>query len=411
MRLQRTHSLFRPAWLLLIGSTVPGCSDRLEPDAGPGATVVRDSAAVRVVTHPAPRWTDTVPDRPVLTIGRAGDPDYEFFGIASVLGLGSGGVVVADRGSRELRYYDAEGTFLRAVGGSGEGPDELGFLSTVWLGAGDTILAMDPNRRRLVRFGPEGGFVGAVPYAPALSDQRPSGSGGCFFPNLAGVFADGGLVTRGWQCVPPEGSDGLRPMEVALHLVPPGLDGPDTVDVFAVGTMWEDADAQNPSQRMTVVPFAPSMREAVGPDRLYVSEGRDREVLVFDRGGRLVEILREGGEPPPVTTTDRDALATEREEQGRPLPAGIVLPERHPAYDRLLLSHEGELWARHAARPGDVHQRWTVFPAEAGRPLRHLVLPEVQVESVRSGRIYGTRTDPLGVQTVVVLESGVAGGG
>lgn len=60
----------------------------------------------------------------------------------------SSGVVLAERGSLTLRFYDSSGTLVRATGGRGDGPGE--FRDILWLRRlSDRLAVYDPTLRRM----------------------------------------------------------------------------------------------------------------------------------------------------------------------------------------------------------------------------------------------------------------------
>jgi hypothetical protein len=130
---------FRPpcvAFPLVAALLSAGCGDRgaVEPD------VIRfDSAGVHVVENRAPGWAPgeawLIDPEPELTIGSVEGPDEtSFSGIAGALVDGRDRIIVLDAGARALRFFDADGTFLHATGGAGDGPGEFGHL--VQMGSG-----------------------------------------------------------------------------------------------------------------------------------------------------------------------------------------------------------------------------------------------------------------------------------
>jgi len=381
---------------LALACTGPEAADRST------ATVRIDSAGVEVITYASGAFEDTLPPGPLLTIGREGELDYEFFRIATVVPLGSGNVVVVNQGTHELRFFDAQGRYLRTAGRRGDGPAEFGFLTTAWLLQGDTIAAHDPNRRRVVYFDSAGTFVRGASFADDLNTESRTTGVPCFAPGLAGLLADGARVTRGYGCMMFEGSDGIRSTEESLEIVRP--DETVSLGVFESGQFWERASADFPNN-YTLAPLRGSLRRAVGHDRIFISRGRDFEIEVYDGQGRLVQLLREDMVPPPLTDAVRDAYLEASAAAGFPHPEDVPFPERLGSYSTLLLSHEGDLWAQRvdAADGGD--QRWVVFSSD-GSGVRRVVVPDIEVEAVRGGRMYGHQTDSLGIQTVVVLGVG-----
>lgn len=375
-----------------------GCDDA--PATSEVTPLVRDSAGVRIVTHPPGPFADTVADEPVLTIGREGEPDYELFRVTAVVPLASGRVVVANAGTRELRVFDGRGEHLRTVGGGGEGPNEFGFLSTVWRRPGDTLVAMDPNRRRLVVFDSAGAFVRGEPYDDVLTDAAPQGSF-CVRPGLMGLTGTDGRVVRGWACAGFEGSPGVRGWPLTLTLVRGGVR--DSVGVFSSGRIWERPDAEDPGEMYDFLPFTARFAYAFDADGFVTTRGAGYSLTRYDAQGRPVVILREDTVPPAVDEGMRAAYRAERDAAEDPHPDDVPFPVRMPAWQGLLISAEGEVWARHAPLPGDSLQRWSVFSA-GGEAVRRMVLPDARVESVRDGRIYAIRTDDLGIQRVVAYE-------
>ena len=179
-------------------------------------------------------------------------------------------------------------------------------------------------------------------------------------------------------------------------------EGRDTLATLTAMEIWELPKGEGGRVNQEVIPFVGHLAWATGPDAVYISEGHAYEVLVYDAQGTLKSILREDDVPPSVTSTDRDAFLRARKDEDRPFPDGVPFPARFGAYEQLLVSHGGDLWAKRAGSPADSVGLWTVFPAD-GATVRHLVLPDVNVEAVRVGRIYAYVAGPLGVETVEVL--------
>ena len=108
-------------WLPLLFVTACG-------DTGLPEVIVRDSAGVRIVEHPsdfaAPSWL--ISETPTIDIGSGdGDSSTLLYQVEGTHRLSDGRIVVANRSSHELRYYDAEGNYLHSAGRQGEGPGEF----------------------------------------------------------------------------------------------------------------------------------------------------------------------------------------------------------------------------------------------------------------------------------------------
>ncbi len=361
----------------------------------------RDSAGVLILTHPAGDFSDTITAQPLLTIGQEGQPDYEFFRMGGVGSLASGNVVVANGGTHELRFYDRNGRHIRTVGRRGDGPSEFGFLSTFWIGSGDTIAVLDPRRRRIVYFDSAGTFVRGQSYAQDLTSDQPDSRGPCVFPGLMGLLEDGTRLTSGWGCMMFQGTDGRRPTVFPVDLV--GEKGRTHLGPFNSGWVWERASPRDPRESFSIIPLSGRFTYAVGPEHIFFSEGADLEIQIFDATGKLVGLLREDAVPPEVTEADRRAYVEAQANTPRPHPSDVPFPDRRGSYSALKLSHGGELWARRDLPSEDGLQHWVVFSSDR-RNVRRVVLPDFQVGAIRGGAIYGHMSDTLGIQTVMVLD-------
>ena len=129
---------------------------------------VRDSAGVRIVENARPpdgsRLGWLVDSVPLVSIGTLeGDEAYLLHQVRGALTLPDGRIVVANRGSHELRVFDASGVHLGTWGGQGEGPGEFNSLVQVSNWPGDSLIAWYSQSDRRGR----GGTVACVPGAPS----------------------------------------------------------------------------------------------------------------------------------------------------------------------------------------------------------------------------------------------------
>jgi hypothetical protein len=181
----------RPVALLSLLLAVGGCSDG---ELGRGADpVVLDSAGVTIVEHPA-----TPAEAPVwhVAVDEALRLPGEFFQITGVLRFPDGRVVVAEAGSRQLRFFGPDGTPQGAVGGEGEGPGEFRHLTGLWRWPGDSLVTFDRQLRRLSIFD-ERGTLGRT-FSLEITDDVP-------FAVVQGVHGDGSLLATGFAQSGPSG--------------------------------------------------------------------------------------------------------------------------------------------------------------------------------------------------------------
>ncbi|MBW3553970.1 MAG: hypothetical protein KY466_10690 [Gemmatimonadetes bacterium] len=363
---------------------------------------VRDSAGVRLVDlDPAAiagRAAWEVDDAPVLRLGGAqGTGPEQFHRLAAALRTDHG-VVVADGGSGEIRWFDSTGAHVRTAGGTGEGPGE--FLQLSWIGRGPdgSILAWDRRLRRLSRFS-DGEFLGDS--RPPLPDDRP-------FPVTHGVLPDGTVIASPGPVYIPEAEPGAQrpPMPVWLFSVDEAA--LDTVGVFP-GRAVDLRPARNRGWIRTEVPYGPTTLVAVAGDEVVIGDNATWELRYFAPNGALVRVVRSPMEPRLVTEADlRREL--DRRLEGLPpveeIRAGIRASfeqtrpaERMPAFDEILGDREGLVWVR-AGSERDPKPAWRVVDADGAVAGTVTTPPGLRITDVGPDYVLGIWRDQLEVEYV-----------
>jgi hypothetical protein len=394
--------------VLTLLTALAACGDRTTV-APPVA--IRDSAGIRIVENAAPAWERgrewSVAVRPAVRIGQAeGAPEYAFDGVRGAARLPDGTIVVADRGSSQLRFYDPSGRFLRATGRRGRGPGEFSQIMGMIRLPGDSLLVNDAFDRALV-YDPDGRFVRIVPLR---------GDGDVPFSQLLGRFSDGAFLVRSNLLLPP----GMyRDTSPVLRLRPDGA-LQDTLGFFPAIPMAGRGITWQP------VVFGPRPVFATTDARLYFARSDRPEARQYSAAGRLERLIRWPWTPVPVTDAQREEYRTRQVdlpgERGRPVPAelreqrrrvaeGATFAERFPALSRLLVDRAGNLWVQDFS-VSEVMQRggsqpiesepspWRVFDPE-GRWLGIVVLPaRFQVLEIGDDYLLGIFRDGDGVESV-----------
>lgn len=392
----------------VLGSLV-ACSHGDEP-APPRSPTVTDSSGLRIVHNPSvrdapPGWTVR---GPLLEIGELeGDPEYELFRVRGAQRLSDGRIVVANDGSRELRFYDSLGRHVLSAGGEGDGPGELEAIRSGGLRrfGTDSLLVLDLAQGRVSIFDGGGSFV------------RSFTLGGLHSPVLAGAFADGGLLVYEPFDLGARIEPGVRRTEVELYRISPrgerrrslgSFPGPE--NYMHVGEGWA---------RGVLLWFGRSLEATVAGDRVIVGSTDTYELRMLDRRGKPLRLIRMEHESVPLRPEDFDALRSER--------LGFMDPDRRarweevydamprprtlPAFRTLMGDPEGNLWVRDYLPPGDERWRWTVFDS-AGRALGKIETPPgLWVWEIGPDYLLGYILDELGVERVQLwaLEKGPQG--
>ncbi|HEX7239023.1 MAG TPA: hypothetical protein VF263_02055, partial [Longimicrobiaceae bacterium] len=289
-------------------ASLAACGDA---SARPGEAAVRDSAGVRIVESTEPAWGEgegwRLSAEPLLDVGVAdGDPAYQFGRVVGALRLPDGTLVVADRQSRELRFFDRDGRHVRTAGGKGGGPGELQSMHRLLRARGDSVAVWDDQSSRLSLFSPRGDFVRSTTVEP----ERES-----LVLQAEGVFADGSLlVTPLFNWVFRPGTEEARDTAVYVRYSAEGA-ALDTLGRFPGTQTITVTGRENGGWALRGnVPFGLNTFRAVHGDRLYVADNERYQVAVYDRAGALVQVVRAARQPQPLTPAEiesykRDQLA------------------------------------------------------------------------------------------------------
>lgn len=379
------------------------CGDASGPE---GPEVVRtDSAGIRIVETRRAAWAEggswTLASEPDLVIGRLeGEAPYLFGEITGAVRLDDGSIVVADDQASELRWFDPSGTFVRAVGGPGEGPSEFprGVYSLGRCGP-ERIYARDLYARRVLSWSPAGGFQRSFALVEPVNPTRG--------PYHATCTDDGGFVAIGWGggdriSMPelPAGAEAVMYTQEAPVWALDSLAALETeLGTFLSSERIRTRGGSGPH------PFGRAVRIAAGGGRVYLGTGEGLEVSVY-MDGELERIHRALTEDlaldPAVLDAYRAADLDEADARDRGLveSADFAMPPAIPAFTGLRVSPDGHLWAKRFVMPGTSAHRWGVFDPD-GVFLGNLELPgNLAVTEIGDDYVLGVVTDELDVQRV-----------
>ncbi len=380
-------------------------------DAGPGGqagVTVRDSAGIEIVEHAGNIWSAReawrVSAEPVLSIGVAeGEDPYLLDGVAGIVALGDGRLVVANSGDQTLRWFDANGAFLFQRGGAGEGPGEFSRLGRITLGTADTIIAVDWTGRRIVSFAPDGALGKTRRFEGLAAPPGPVYS-----------LADGSLVMGASGFSTTQLGERTEPgvMRLPSPLLRLAADGSavDTVGMFP----GMEVEVRETARGFTIgAPhFAKSFTYAADRIRIYVGTA-DRFVIdELAPDGQLMRSTRALDTDLSIAPDSRDAYLESLRARVAELPpearpdaerelAEMKLPETAPAYSAFLVDADGHLWVAGFGILSSMVTRWLVFDPE-GRIVTLVTVPAgFRLMAATHDRLIGRATDDLGVEHVV----------
>lgn len=330
-----------------------------------------------------------VDPKPIVHIGGADVAEHQqFVRVSTTLRRNDGSILIVDngglaRGMGAIRISRPDGAMLWEAGRRGEGPGEFAVISWSTM-VKDTLLLYDAQQRRITRIGGDGKLV----RTESLASLNMPGA-------LVGRFSNGSWFFRGQTLNPVPG--GWRDT-VTYSAMPAG--GTSLVPL-AKRLAY---DMRGTSAAAQAVVFGRSIIYVIGADRLYFGDGGEPEVSVVSQDGKALPPIRWQEERVKVTDVDRQREATARQAEraalGNPAPIPVLeFAEYFPAYSRLRIDKDRNLWVERFPRPGEP-STWMIFDS-TGRQLASVTLPE-RFRLLEAGHDYvlGVWLDPDDVQCV-----------
>lgn len=338
-----------------------------------------------------------------VSFGVLEGPEEEMFGqILEIAVDGEEGVYVFDGQVPALRYFDAEGDFVRTLGGQGSGPGEYQDAALGLALRSDGRLVMrDPRNGRLNVYDPDGSPLDPIPVASGL------------FTSRAMVLDTADHVYLKVLLERPEPN---RPWKIGLLHLDPSGQVLDTIPPPAFpGEPTTGSGAFNAAKEWDVGRLG---QLAVGVSDRYVFEIRYPD-------GRVVRVERADWEPVPVLPGEKEDWEARndwiRERRGQFMTSEIPpVPDVKPAYASLRIGEEGRVWVRRHVRAEEVEDVEPVDPDEGPPPLGWRepavydvfgpdgsyfgeveVPPRTSLSVFRGERVWGVRRGELDQQSVV----------
>jgi hypothetical protein len=383
--------------------------------------VERDSAGVALAESGAPQWAPgeewRLSAEPALEIGQVeGATEYLLFRVGRPFKLADGRIVVANRGSSEIRFYDSIGVFIRAVGGQGAGPAEFGSGPSLWRWGADSLLAFDGMGQRVSVFDTAGTFARSFRLEWDASFRYTS------VLQLAGPLDYGSLLVRQNPNVPlSEAGWGRRILPFLRY----GSDGyliDRVITLQANEYRVFDGDVTAPDGRTfpirggTSFPYSREAVWTVHNAHLYYSSNDAFEVAIYGGRGGLVRLIRRLTPLEAVTEADIADARRLLADEGRLRFAGMSadpfgeapIPTTKPPIAEIRVDANGNVWVRHTwsrwAPDSDMHdhleRRWTVF-ASRGAMLGDVVTPpRFRLSDIGDDYVLGVWRDEVDVERI-----------
>lgn len=412
--------------VLLLASSAACVGDReADPfDPMPWATSV-DSTGDTIVV----RIAGDVPQTHVRTLAtdlrvgaEDGSEEETFGGIGTVMGTADGGLLVHDAQSAAVRLFDAQGTFVRTVGGKGGGPGEYDQINGIAQLPDGRIALWDATGGRLNVYTPAGDFL----YTARMPIT------GWFSQNILHVDDAGALYARGILERHPTDFTKSKGGFIRMSDSAVVRDSLPLIEFGAPAPPLTARSRDGRSMTATSVPFLPGSFVRQRPDGGQVS-GTGEPYRFYLVGGALEKPIRVEREHVPVAVSETES-SQRREQIERNMKrldpswswTGPGIPATKPAYRGLEVGADGRIWVL-LSMPGEpipeaelppVRQPTNGAPppvrlttrepnvydvfSPAGMLLGRVALPaRTRVYSMRGDTVWGVQRDSLDVEYAV----------
>ncbi len=374
------------------------CTGDRPPSPQTASWSVLDSAGVTVVSnHPdqIERGCVTVTPEPVIAIRpvtQRGGTAPPFYKVRGGTVLSDGRIVVLNGGSRQLFFFEADGTYLKAAGGEGRGPGE--FVNPTWLGHGDndTLFVWDSGLSRLSIFDGAGELLTSHIVQASVGDDLPA--------VIGGRFDDGSFFTHPGGLAFFDGRTG-----VVRHDQTYGRYDLETAQaeriVMGQGPEWVAGD-----RGVYELPFGKTDIAIPHGDALVIGDNGTSTLQYYDLAGQLRRAVHWASPPIPVTARDERA---ERRHIAEIFPAFAHLPadarfaDERPRFSSLQSDGTDWLWVQTYAAEWEPFGHWLVFD-EAGVLRCRVDLPDrFRVRQIGDRHILGVQRDEWNEESVLLL--------
>jgi hypothetical protein len=185
---EKTMNSLKLCLVLCLIVTLPITAPSVQQKPYPVVTEVKDG--VKTITNPDfPRDGRFIAKlKEEMSCGGEGSPEAALLNKPLQLNVDAqGNVYVMDYGDVNIKVYDGQGTFLRAIGRQGQGPGEFGGMVFFNLMSGNRICVLDFMQNRVILLSTDGRLVSGFPLKEFLATLAVDGRDRIFLGKHAAV--------------------------------------------------------------------------------------------------------------------------------------------------------------------------------------------------------------------------------
>jgi hypothetical protein len=371
---------------------------------GSGNTVALSARTVVWGEH-VPRWT--LAPMPLVRIGAGDHGQDDVVGhVAYATRVASGEVMIADASTGAVSVYDPDGMLIRRTGGYGEGPGELGTMTSVLRLGHDQVLVWDQMRQQVLT-------VPAQPATQNASYRLEQGPGYIDARHRmhAAIGEERYVIAWSSRSTPLgiQPGDTVRHPVAILHWDEMAAEVDTVLTLMGPLTVFNRVEVGPGSiSGLSPLPLSAQVLATGGPEYIVASQTHIHDYHVFRPDGGAGQVLRiTGGAEQPLI----DARVIERYRAQYPHIDSVeaegmaaLLGERLPTHEALFLDGR-HLWIELFQLPWERSQRhYVIVDVEQGEVVAELQAPMTitAVHDIHDGYLIGTVSDEHGETSVVV---------
>jgi len=285
----------------------------------------------------------------------------------------AGTIYVLDMGDCQIKVFDKNGDFLRAIGGKGQGPGEMQMPSSMDLAGDERLVVYDMRKSCLSLFTFSGDFIKDLSVAK-------------YFP-LVRVRTD----QKGHFAIQYHFRDEkITGYKIIL------LDS----NLESVSEIASIEEKRSPPRVLRL--FGPLLHYRITKDdQILTGYSEDYELRFLNQKGDLVKKIITDYTPLPVSNEDKKRLTEERFPESRGgVPEGYKLefPDHYPPFSSFLVDSIGRIFVRTYEEAREGMDYYDIFDP-GGRYLARVPIFDRPLV-IKKGKLYTVEEDEEGYQVV-----------
>ncbi|MFU8813096.1 MAG: 6-bladed beta-propeller [Balneolaceae bacterium] len=323
---------------------------------------------------------------PVAEFGEVGDVLYRTISAAAV--TKSGRVFLADQNEGVVHAYEPGGTYIRQVGGKGEGPGEFRTTTNIHV-HGDELIVLDVNTRRLSFFDAE-----TLEFDRAVALEGSGETSISSLPIGVRPVDEEKLVVLTSRFTMSDGKASTTLMPVVIDREGTVLNRPE-IDVPATEMLMLQSDN---SINMFSLPYNErGILGLLGRDRFFTANSARFYLRIYDLEGTFQYAIYYHMPTIPVAF---DRLMSDYEPHVRQSAREAGVPEQMPVLSTITADEEGRFWVG-LPNEEDAEQTYWILSTE-GELLATATLDENdRIYAFQDGHVYLLTLTDEGLPLVV----------